>query len=249
VRLTAENEGSEVIIRIMDDGAGLNREKILERARANHLFTNPEAELTDREIYSFIFAPGFSTNEKITEFSGRGVGMDVVLQNIKALSGTVSVDSTPGQGSVTTLRIPLTLAIIRGMSIAAGQARYTIPITSIRQSFRPEAKDVFQNPDGGEMIMVRGECYPIVRLYEVYHVQDAVRDIDKGILVLVETDKKILGIFADCLLGVQEIVVKPVPAFIQKISNTHGITGCTLLGDGSISLILDAQSLSSQIYS
>lgn len=249
VRLTAENEGSEVIIRIMDDGAGLNRDKILERARANHLFTNPEAELTDREIYSFIFAPGFSTNEKITEFSGRGVGMDVVLQNIKALSGTVSVDSTPGQGSVTTLRIPLTLAIIRGMSIAAGQARYTIPITSIRQSFRPEAKDVFQNPDGGEMIMVRGECYPIVRLYEVYHVQDAVRDIDKGILVLVETDKKILGIFADCLLGVQEIVVKPVPAFIQKISNTHGITGCTLLGDGSISLILDAQSLSSQIYS
>ncbi len=249
VTLAAENAGGEVVLRIIDDGAGLNREKILERARQNHLFSKPEEELTDQEIYSFIFAPGFSTKEKVTEFSGRGVGMDVVVQNIKALGGTVLVDSIPGHGSTTTLKIPLTLAIIEGMSIAVGNSSYTIPITSVRQSFRPTAEDVFQDPNGSEMIMVRGQCYPIVRLEKLYHTADAVTDITEGILVLVETDKKVMGIFADRLIGVQEIVVKPVPKYIQQVSPASGITGCTLLGDGSISLILDAQSLGKEIYS
>ena len=249
VTLSAENAGGEVVLRISDDGAGLNREKILERARRNQLFSKPEAELTDSEIYSFIFAPGFSTKEKVTEFSGRGVGMDVVVQNIKSLGGTVLVDSIPGQGSTTTLKIPLTLAIIQGMSVAVGSASYTIPITSIRQSFRPAAGDIFRDPDGSEMIMVRGECYPILRLAALYHVEHSVRDITQGILILVETGQRILGIFADRLIGVQEIVVKPVPQYIQQVSHTSGITGCTLLGDGSISLILDAQGLGKAIYS
>ena len=248
VTLTAENAGGEVVLRIIDDGAGLNREKILERARANHLFTKPEAELTDQEIYSFIFAAGFSTKEKVTEFSGRGVGMDVVVQNIKSLGGSVLVDSIPGHGSTTTLKIPLTLAIIQGMSVAVGKNSYTIPITSIRQSFRPSEGDVFADPDGSEMIMVRGQCYPIVRLGRLYHVEQSVADLTEGILILVETGKKIMGIFADRLIGVQEIVVKPVPQYIQQVSHTDGITGCTLLGDGSISLILDAQRLGNEIY-
>ena len=248
VTLTADNSGSEVIIRIIDDGGGLNKEKILERARNNGIITKPESELTDKEIYSFIFAPGFSTKEAVTEFSGRGVGMDVVVSNIKQLGGQVLVDSIPGQGSTTTLKIPLTLAIIEGMSMKVGKATYTIPITSVRQSFRPDPKDVFYDPDGTEMIMVRGQCYPIVRLGKVYGVDDCETELDKGILILVESDKRMMGIFADRLLGVSEIVVKPVPKYLAKVSQTKGITGCTLLGDGSISLILDAVSLNRAIF-
>ena len=248
ITLSAQNAGGEVVLRIADDGAGLNREKILARARQNHLFSKPEEELTDAEIYSFIFAPGFSTKEKVTEFSGRGVGMDVVMQNIKTLGGKVLVDSVPGEGSTTTIRIPLTLAIIEGMSLAVGQSAYTLPITSVRQSFRPAAEEVFQDPDGSEMIMVRGECYPIIRLHALYHVEGAVTDFTQGILVLVENDGQAMCVFADRLLGVQEIVVKPVPKFIQQVSNTKGIIGCTLLGNGKISLILDAARLSQAIY-
>jgi len=249
ITLMAENAGGEVVIHITDDGAGLNREKILKRARENHLFSKSENELTDKEIYSFIFAPGFSTNEKITEFSGRGVGMDVVVQNITKLGGNVLVDSTPGKGSVTTLKIPLTLAIIKGMSIGVGRSSYTIPITSIRESFRPLKKDMVTDPDGSEMIMVRGKCYPIVRLHKIYDIETEITQLTDGIMIMVETEHTVMGVFADRLVGVQEIVVKPVPKYIQTISNTHGITGCTLLGDGSISLILDAMGLSNQIYS
>ena len=248
VTLAAENAGGEVVLRIMDDGAGLNREKILTRAREHHLFTKPESELTDKEIYSFIFAPGFSTKDKVTEFSGRGVGMDVVMSNIKALSGNVIVDSVPGKGSTTTLKIPLTLAIIEGMSVAVGSATYTIPIQSIRQSFRPDGSNLVRDPEGNEMVMVRGECYPLVRLYALYGGMQAVTELTEGIVILVEAGHQIMALFADRLLGVQEIVVKPVPKYIQQVSNTKGITGCTLLGDGSISLILDAQSLAGEIF-
>lgn len=248
VTLAADNSGSEVVIRIIDDGGGLNKEKILERARNNGIINKPESELTDKEIYSFIFAPGFSTKEAVTEYSGRGVGMDVVVSNIKQLGGQVLVDSIPGQGSTTTLKIPLTLAIIEGMSMKVGKATYTIPIISVRQSFRPDPKDVFYDPDGTEMIMVRGQCYPIVRLGKVYGVSDAETELDKGILILVESDKRMMGIFADRLLGVSEIVVKPVPKYLAKVSQTQGITGCTLLGDGSISLILDAVSLNRALF-
>lgn len=249
VTLSAENASGEVVIKITDDGAGLDREKILSKARANKLFNKPEDELTDKEIYSFIFHPGFSTNEKVTEFSGRGVGMDVVLSNIKAMGGTVLVDSTPGQGSVTTLKIPLTLAIIECMSIAVGSARYTVPINSIRQSFRPSADQIIHDPDHGEMIMVRGDIFPIVRLGKLYKVPDAEPELEKGILLLVEADGRIIGLFADRLLGVQDIVVKPVPKYIQRMSNSCGIAGCTILGDGSISLIIDAGDIAKTLLS
>lgn len=248
VTISAENAGGEVVIRVSDDGAGIDKEKVLAKARENHLFTKPESELTDQEIYSFIFAPGFSTNKEVTQYSGRGVGMDVVVKNIEKLGGKVVVDSTPGEGSVTTLRIPLTLAIIEGMSLSVGDSTYTIPINSIKESFKPDIGSVFKDPDGSEMIMVRGECYPVVRLSHLYHKTDAIEDIDKGIMVLAESGQRIMGIFADKLIGVQEIVVKPIPKYIQEVSQSKGITGCTLLGDGSISLIIDAASLEKEIF-
>lgn len=247
VLLEAKNAGNEVIITIKDDGRGLNREKILQRARENDLIYKNEADLTDKEIFAFIFSPGFSTKEKVTEFSGRGVGMDVVVKNINAVGGTILIDSEEGKGSTITLKIPLTLAIIAGMTVKIGSANYSIPIMSVRESFRPAAKNIVIDPDGNEMIMVRGECYPVVRLHRFYKIENAVEELEKGIIIMVETEKMILGIFADCLVGQQQIVVKPLPAYVKKVRNIKGISGCTLLGDGSISLIIDAAGLASQI--
>ena len=247
VTLEAQNAGNEVIINIIDDGKGLNRQKILERARSNGLLTKPESELTDKEVYAFIFAPGFSTKEKVTEFSGRGVGMDVVVQNIKSVGGNILLDSVQGKGSTIKLKIPLTLAIIEGMTVEVGKSSYTIPIMSIRESFKPDEKNLLVDPDGSEMIMVRGQCYPIVRLHQLYEIKSKVTDLTKGIIIMIESEHVTMGVFADRLVGVQQIVVKPVPNYIKNISNMTGITGCTLLGDGSISLILDAVGLSSRI--
>ena len=210
--------------------------------------TKPEEELTDQEIYSFIFAPGFSTKEKVTEFSGRGVGMDVVVSNIKSLGGQVTVDSVYGQGSTTIIKIPLTLAIIEGMSVGVGKSCFSIPISYINRSFRPDAGQIFRDPDGTEMIMVEGKCAPVVRLNQVYGIDNAIEDETNGIILILEAGDQKYAVVADKLLGVQEIVVKPVPKYIQKVMKTTGISGCTLLGDGSISLILDPQQLNIMIY-
>ena len=243
IALSAQNAGGEVIIRIEDDGAGMNRGKILKKAREKGLLTKAEAEYTDQEVYSFIFAPGFSTKEQVTEFSGRGVGMDVVVSNLKALGGTITVDSTPGRGSVTIIRIPLTLAIIDGMCIKVGNSNFTIPISSICRTLRPEPGQVFIDASGRELFMEQGACCPVVRLHELYGIEDAQQEMTEGILLVTEADGQIVGLMADALLGVQQIVVKPVPKFIHKLTRTTGITGCTLLGDGSISLIIDPAKL------
>lgn len=248
VTLSAENAGGEVVLNIQDDGGGLNKEKILDRARKNGLLTKPEAEYTDKEIYSFIFAAGFSTKEKVTEFSGRGVGMDVVVSNINSLGGSVAVDSNPGQGSTTTIRIPLTLAIIEGMSVAVGGSCFSIPITCINRSFRPEEGQIFRDTEGQEMIMVQDSCCPVIRLYEKYGIDGAVTDPAQSIVLLLEARNQIFGILADRLLGVHEVVVKPVPQYIHDLMTDSEISGCTLLGDGSISLILDPQKLHDSIF-
>ncbi|WP_019553383.1 chemotaxis protein CheA [Propionispira raffinosivorans] len=247
ITLEANNAGNEVIINIVDDGQGLNKEKILKKARENQLLYKNESDFTDKEIYSFIFSPGLSTNEKVTEFSGRGVGMDVVMKNINAVGGNIIVNSEPGKGSMITLKIPLTLAIITGMTIKVGQSRYTIPIMSIRESFKPSLDNILVDPNGNEMIMVRGKCYSIVRLHQLYHIAGAATDFDDGVMIMVETEKTTIGLFADQLIGQQQIVVKPIPAYIKNISKTQGITGCTLLGDGSISLILDAVGIANRV--
>lgn len=247
ITLEAKNAGSEVIINIIDDGKGFDREKILKKARENHLIFKNEEDLTDKDIYGFIFAPGFSTNDKVTEFSGRGVGMDVVMKNIHAVGGTISADSTPGQGCSITLKIPLTLAIITGMNIRIGSSRYTIPIAAIQEAFKPAKEDLVVDPEGNEMVMVRGNCHPIIRLHAIYKIKTEVQNLLDGIMIMVKTDKMVLGMFADELLGQQQIVVKPIPGFIKQLSRTDGISGCTLLGDGSISLILDPADIANRL--
>lgn len=208
ITLEAKNAGNDVLIIIKDDGRGLNKEKILQKARKNGLLFKDEEELPDKEIYNMIFLPGFSTKENVTEFSGRGVGMDVVVKNIETIGGSVSVDSTPDKGSTVTLKIPLTLAIIDGMNIRVGSSFYTIPTISIRESFRPKENDVFSDPNGNEMIMVRGQCYPILRIHELLKVNTSVTDFTDGIITIVEQDERTVCIFSDELIGQQQVVVK-----------------------------------------
>ena len=239
ITLEAKNAGSDVVIVVKDNGRGLNKEKILDKARENNLLHKNESELSDREIFNLIFLPGFSTKESITQFSGRGVGMDVVTKNIEIVGGSIAVDSVEGQGTTITLKIPLTLAIIDGMNIRVGSSRYTIPTTTIRESFRPAASDIIRDPEDNEMIMVRGECYPILRLHQIYKVPTNITSFEDGILIMVEQDDKKSCIFSDELLGQQQVVVKTLPSYIKNSRNIAGLAGCTLLGDGSISLILD----------
>jgi two-component system chemotaxis sensor kinase CheA len=252
ITLEAKNAGSDVLIIVRDDGRGLNKEAIIKKAMDNGLLNRPANDMTDREIYNLIFLPGFSTREDVSEFSGRGVGMDVVISNIESIGGSVSVESKEGAGTSVILKIPLTVAIIDGMIMRVGRSSFTMPTTSIRESFRPSQKDIITDPDNREMIMVRGNCYPILRLHRFYGIPDHLENFTEGIFIMVEHDGKTLCIFADELIGQQQVVVKSLPDYIRKRKRKiKGIAGCTLLGDGSISLILDAADMieSAKVYS
>lgn len=243
ITLEACNSGGDVLIKVMDNGRGLDKDKILEKAKKNGLIEGNENDLSEKKIFSMIFIPGFSTSEEVTEFSGRGVGMDVVRNNIEGLGGSISVDSTKEEGTTVTLKIPLTLAIVSGMIIRVGNAKYTVPIMSIRQSFRPSAEDIIVDTEGNEMVMVRGDCYIIRRLNRMYNVKDAEENFENGILILIENNDDAFCIFADEIIGEQQVVVKPLPEYVKKFDTIYGISGCTLLGDGDISLILDVANL------
>ncbi|HWT77151.1 MAG TPA: chemotaxis protein CheA [Mobilitalea sp.] len=243
VIIEAKNSGSDVLIQIKDDGRGLSKTKILTKAREHGLINKAESELTDREIFNMILLPGFSTKDSVSEYSGRGVGMDVVTKNIEAIGGTVTIDSTEGNGTCISLKLPLTLAIIDGMNIRVGESRYTIPITTIKESFQPDPGNIITDPDGNEMIMVRGNCYHIKRLHRLYDVKTEITEFAGGILIMVELEGRTCCLFADELLGQQQVVVKTLPDYIKNIRKIQGISGCTLLGDGKISLILDIAAL------
>ncbi len=243
--LSAQNIGGEIVINISDDGKGLNPEVLLAKAKKNGILTRPENEYTTKEIYNFIMLPGFSTNEQVTEFSGRGVGMDVVRQNIEKCSGSVTVESELGVGTTFVIKIPLTLAIVDGMDLRVGSSTFTLPIVSIKQSFKvTEESQLFTDIDGNEMIMLRGDCYPILRLHEHFNFQSTNTELTDGILVLAESNGKRICIFADELLGEQQVVVKPFPSYLNRYNiKDCGLAGCSILGDGGISLILDISKL------
>lgn len=242
--LEAKNFGGDVWIVVKDDGRGLDKSKILARAQEHGLTNKTEEELSEKEIFSFIFLPGFSTREGVTQFSGRGVGMDVVMRNIQTIGGAVLIDSIAGQGTTISLKIPLTLAIIDGMTIQVGRSRYTIPINSIREAFLIREDELVCDIDGNEMIFIRGQCHPLLRLYQLYNVLPYAQTIEDGIVLQVEHNGESLCLLADALLGEQQVVIKPLPNYIKlQNADIKGISGCTLLGDGSISLILDVSSL------
>jgi len=243
ITLEAKNVGSDVHIIIKDDGRGLDKNKILKKARENNLISANEENISDTDIYRLILLPGFSTNDNVTEFSGRGVGMDVVAKNIESIGGSILIDSIENHGTQIILKIPLTLAIIDGMNLQVGKSIYTIPTFSIKESFRPKEESIIIDPDGNEMIMVRGQCYPILRLHQYFGIKTEIENLADGIIIMVSQDDKTICIFADRLLGQQQIVVKSLPEYIKRYFKLQSISGCTLLGDGSISLIIDTANI------
>ena len=243
--LSAKNTGGEILITISDDGAGLDAEKLLAKAKANGVLNKPESAYTEKEAFNLILLPGFSTNASVTEFSGRGVGMDVVKKNIDQVGGTISINSELGKGTTFTIKIPLTLAIVDGMNIAVGKTVFTLPITAIRQSFKvTDESQIIHNSDGTEMILLRGECYPIARLKELFDIESGCENITDGIMIQVDSNNSGYCLFADELLGEYQVVVKPFPMFLKKYNlKNQGLSGCSVLGDGSISLIMDVNTL------
>ncbi len=242
VTLSARTEAGKVWISVEDNGKGLDREKILAKARKQGLLEDnkPDSAYTDKEVYQFITLPGFSTNEQVTEYSGRGVGMDVVVQNIQAIGGALEIESTPGFGSTMSLKIPLTLAIIDGIVMETGTSSFVMETGVIKQFIRVKQDMMINEPNGDEYVMIRGECYPVIRLGRWYGLTDYQESVEDGVMLILELDDKKFCLLVDKLVGEQEIVVKPIPSYIKKVK---GLSGCTQLGDGSIALILDAPGL------
>lgn len=244
ITLSAYNTSGEVIIVVADDGGGIDPEKVLAKAERNGILTRPASEYSEKEILNMIMLPGFSTNEQVTEYSGRGVGMDVVKKNIEKIGGSVSVESKFGEGTNFIIKIPLSLSIVDGMEISVGNSIFAIPINVISSSFKVLPEQLVKDTNGSEMIMVRGECYPLIRLYELYDLTPNIQDLYEGIVILVETDGKKACVFADELIGEQQVVVKPFPRLLGAYNiKQNGMSGCSILGDGSITIILDVDNI------
>ncbi|MEW6217908.1 MAG: chemotaxis protein CheA [Thermodesulfobacteriota bacterium] len=243
VTLSASHEEGEVWITIADDGRGLDRKKILAKAAARGLLAGDGAELSDREVAGLIFLPGFSTADQVTDVSGRGVGMDVVKQNLTKINGKIDVTSQPGQGTRIVLRIPLTMAIIDGMLLRVGAATYILPILAIRESFRPAAQAITVSPDGQELVMVREHLIPVLRLHDLYGVTPDSPRLDEGILIVLEAQAATICLFVDEILGQQQTVIKGLSGYISHMGSLTGISGCTILGNGEVCLILEVGAL------
>ena len=238
LKLEASHRGGNIVVEVSDDGAGLNRDAIVAKAVQRGLIANGEG-LSDEAVADLIFQPGFSTAAVTTDLSGRGVGMDVVRRNVADLGGTVTIRSTQGKGSVFTITLPLTLAIIDGLTAAVGDERYIVPLVSIVESvqLKPEA---VRSVAGGELFRFRGEYLPVIRLHDAFGCATAVRAIEQGLMVVVEGDGSRVGLFVDGLIGQQQAVVKSLEANYRRV---QGVSGATILADGSVALIVDIAGL------
>jgi two-component system chemotaxis sensor kinase CheA len=236
--LSAQHNGGQITIEVMDDGAGLNRERILRKAMAQGF---PVSENTpDDELWQFIFAPGFSTAEKITDISGRGVGMDVVRRNIQSMGGHVQLSSRAGQGTTTRIVLPLTLAILDGMSVKVGAETFILPLSHLTESMQATAGQIHRISDTEYILHVRGEYLPIVALHEVFDVEGAETNLTRAIAVILQAEDLRFALMVDHLIGQQQVVVKNLEANYRKVS---GISAATILGDGSVALIVDVFAL------
>ncbi|MBI1274826.1 chemotaxis protein CheA [bacterium] len=239
IHLSADHRGGRIVLEIRDDGAGINRERVLAKAREKGLVAE-DAQLTEEECDNLIFLPGFSTAEKVSNVSGRGVGMDVVRRNIESLEGTVKLTTQPGKGSLFTISLPLTLAILDGMIVRVGAEHYIIPITSIIETMRPKPGEVKSVEGHAEVLNVRGEFIPIIYIHRIFSIEKAEADPAKALVVLVEGNGMKLGLVVDELIGQQQVVIKSLEANADPVK---GISGATILGDGRVSLILDINGL------
>ncbi len=238
VYLSARYEGNEILISVKDDGAGINKERVLQKAEEKGLLQVPAEKMTDKEIFALIFEPGFSTAAQVTDISGRGVGMDVVRKNIEKLRGAIDVESVLHKGTTVTLRIPLTLAIMEALLVNVGVETFALPLMNVSETFRVSSAAVSKTMDGLEMIKVRDEILPVFRIHELYNIKPRFTDLERGIILIVESRSKKFCLFADELIGQQQAVIKGLSEYIGKVP---GIIGCMILGDGGIGLILDIE--------
>ncbi|GAA0709633.1 chemotaxis protein CheA [Paraclostridium ghonii] len=243
--LEAKNTGGDVVIVIKDDGRGLNKEAIVKKAIEKGITSKSFEEISDKEAYNFILAPGFSTKEAVSEYSGRGVGMDVVYTNIRQLRGSITIDSEKGQGTMIVIRIPLTLAIVDGMKVRVGNEIYIIPSLNIKEVFRQGVYEIVKNPNGEEHSIIRGSCYEIRRLSKILGIDSDKHD--DGIMILVESEIGNVCIIVDGIVGQQQVVIKPIPELLTQFEKIQSyMSGCSILEDGSISLIIDANAIISE---
>ena len=241
--LSARHTGSEVIIEVIDDGQGADDEAILNKAMRQGLAV-PGVDYSHKDILNFLLMPGFSTNVEVTEYSGRGVGMDVVKSNVESVGGTVSISSEKGHGMTTTLKIPLTMAIMDGMEVSVGDSVFTVPINNIRSILKITNGDVIHDSTKGETLRVMDNFYSVVRAKEFYQMEKGQDEIDDGIILWVESGDNSFCLFVDKLIGEQQVVVKPLPDYVNNYGiRNYGVTGCTILGNGDISIILDVASI------
>lgn len=236
--LSAAHQGGNIVIEVADDGGGLNRERILAKAKENGLAVSDN--MSDADVWQLIFAPGFSTAEIVTDVSGRGVGMDVVKRNIQALGGTIDIRSARGFGTTILISLPLTLAILDGMSIRSGDEIYILPLGFVVESLQPARADVKEIHGQGRVVKVRGEYLPLIPLYQMFNIEPRLTDPCEGILVILEAEGRKAALFVDELVGQQQVVVKNLEANYRKVT---GISGATILGDGGVALILDVAAL------
>ena len=239
VHLRAFHRGGNIVIQIQDDGNGLSKDKLLAKAREKGI-VKPNEILSEKDIYNLIFAAGFSTAEKITDISGRGVGMDVVRRNIEKLRGKVDIDTVLGGGTTFTIYLPLTLAIIDGMIVSVGTERYIIPTLTVRESFRPRPEMISTLHERGEMVNVRGKLCPLLRLYQYFDQPTKVTSPTEGIVVVVESGDQTRCLMVDELIGKQEVVIKSLGGALKK---NPSLAGGAVLGDGRVGLILNVDSL------
>ncbi len=239
LRITASHVGGNVVVELHDDGRGLNRERIVAKAIAMRIIETADG-LTDTEIFNLIFRPGFSTAEKVTDVSGRGVGMDVVRRNVESMRGRVEITSRPGQGSTFTIRLPLTLAITDGMLIRVGQERYLVPTEHIRVSFRPESSQLSTIGGRREVVMLRGEVMPVVRLHQLFNIRGAEERPEDALLMVIGTGRDSAAVLVDELLGQSQVVAKSLGDGLGRVP---GVSGGAILGDGRVGLILDVHEL------
>jgi two-component system, chemotaxis family, sensor kinase CheA len=235
LRLAAYHSGGDVVVELQDDGKGLDREKILAKAVSRGLIDG-DKNLSDLEVLDLIFVPGFSTADKITDISGRGVGMDVVKRSIEALRGRIEISSEQGQGTKFVIRLPLTLAITDGMLVQVGPERYIIPTVNIMLSFRPEQQSLSTVAGRGELVVLRGDLMPLFRLHRLFGIEDAIEDPSQGLLVVVGDGNRRCALLVDELLGQQQVVAKTLG---DGLGHIPGVSGGAILGDGRVGLILD----------
>lgn len=236
--LQAAHQGGAIVVEVIDDGAGLDRQRIVAKARECGLAVDDEA--SDAQIWPLIFAAGFSTAAQVTDVSGRGVGMDVVKRNIESLGGRVEVNSQPGQGTRITIRLPLTLAILDGLSVGVGEQTFILPLNTIVESFQPLPQQISSVAERGRVVHARGDYLPLLALHELFHIAPRTTDPCRGIVVTIDVDGGKAALLVDALLGQHQVVVKSLERNYRKV---RGVSGATIMGDGRVALILDAAAL------